>query len=123
VFTLTLGKAIQFLKKRGEGNGGAIGVTDDGVSIGGEAGDGKGHGDTVVAAGIDFGAPQFSGAKAGNLEAVRAFFDHGVHAAKIFSKRGDAVAFFDTKFGGIPNLNSFLSVGTESGEHRQFVNH
>ena len=65
----------------------------------------------MVAAGIDFGAAQFSGAAAGNLEAIGTFFDFRVHAAEIFRECGDAVAFFDAEFGGVANLNAFFGVG------------
>src|SRR5438876_12329085 len=118
-----LGKAVQFLKKCGKGNGGAIGIANYGTSLDGEASDGEGHGDAVVAAWIDFGTAQFSGSAARNLQAVRAFFDCGVHAAKIFGERGDAVAFFDAKFRGVANLDAFFGVRTERGGQGWFIDY
>jgi hypothetical protein len=52
------------LEEGGVGDGGAIGIADYGVAVGGERGYGESHGDAVVAVGFDFCTVQFSGAAA-----------------------------------------------------------
>src|SRR6266851_5480491 len=94
-----LRRTIQFLKKSGKRNSRAIRVANNSVSLGSEAGDGESHGDAMVAAGIDFGAAQLSGATAENFESVRALFDR------------------------VAKLDAFFGVGAERGEHGEFIDH
>src|SRR5262245_10809224 len=117
-----LGYAGQIIVERGIGDAGAFGVADCGGRFGGQRGYGKGHGDTVIAAGFDFGSTQFSGAATGDSQAVRTLFDGGSHAAQVFGKGGDAVAFFYAEFGSVANFDSFFSERTEGSQHRKLVN-
>jgi len=65
------------------------------VSPSARGGYGKGHGDAVVAAGVDGGAVE--GLAAGHIEAVFKLFDFCSHGAEVLTK-GDPVGLLDAKF-------------------------
>jgi hypothetical protein len=77
---LRLGETAQLLEKGWVGDGSTVGVEDAGLTGGSKTSDSEGHGDAMVAAGIDLGAAQFSGGAACNTQPVRALFDFGAHA-------------------------------------------
>jgi len=82
--------------------------------------DGEGHGDAVVAAGVDFGSVK--GLTAGNVEAVVEFLDFGAHGAQIGGDQRDAIGLLDTKFLGVANADAVLRVGADGREDGQFIN-
>ena len=89
VSPLALGYAVEQVEKFGEGDGGRFGSADEGVSFCAECGDGEGHGDAVIAAGVDGGSME--GLAAGDVEAVVELFDFSSHGAKVGGDEGDAV--------------------------------
>src|SRR5215470_11863706 len=76
----------------------------------------------MIAAGIDFGATELTGAAAFDTQAIGTLFEPGSHALEVFGERGDAVAFLYAKLLRIADLDSLLRVRPEGREHRQFVN-
>jgi len=115
-------EAAQFSKELGIGDGGAVSIVDHGIAFGGEAGNGEGHGDAMIAARFDFRAMHFAGVAALDAQAIGEFFHLGAHLPKIFGESGDAIAFFHAQLSSVANLDAFFGERPESSEHGQLVN-
>ena len=113
------GEFVEPVKELGEADAGGFGALDFGVSGGAEGGDRKGHGDTVVVAGVDRGAVQ--GLVAGDVHAVFVFGDFGAHGAEASYDEGDAVGFFDAEFFGVADAEAVGGVRGDGGEDGEFV--
>ena len=75
-----------------------------GLAGGAEGGDGEGHGDAVVAAGVDAGAVELL--VAGDVEAVFVLGDFGTHGAEVFGDEGDAVGLLDAELLGVADADA-----------------
>src|SRR5215472_13278653 len=73
--SLALCQAVELLIEARKGDSDAAGIANDRRAFGGERGYGEGHGDSVIAARVDFRAAQLAGATTGYQETVRALFD------------------------------------------------
>jgi len=85
-----------------------------------QRGDGEGHGDAVIAEGIEFGAVE--GLASGNLEAVFEFFHLRAHEAQVGGHGGDAVGFFHTQFAGVAHFDSLRGEGSDGCKHWNLIN-
>ena len=83
---LAFGDQIEQIEEFREADGGGFGALDQRVAFGAKGGDAEGHGDAVVAAGVDGGAVKVLAA--GDIEAIFEFLDFGAHGAKIAARRG-----------------------------------
>src|ERR1035438_5424830 len=93
---------------------------DEGVAFRAEGGDAEGHGDAVVAAGVDGGAME--GLASGNVETVFKLFHLGAHGAQVLDDEGDAVRLLDAELPGVADADSAASVRPNSCKDRQLVN-
>jgi len=106
-----------------EGNGGAISVANDGVALGGEAGDGERHRDAVIAARLDLrSAPTFR----------RDGLPPSIRPAALPRTRPCGGDFPPARRSGRSlslaaprrrESQSLFRVRAQRSEHRQFVNH
>ena len=115
-------EAAQFIEEVGIRDSGAIGALDQGLAFGGQACNGEGHSDAMIAVRLDFRAVDFAGVAAFDAQTIGKLFDSCAHFAEVFGESGDAVAFLDAQLGGVANLDALFGEGAESGEHGQFVN-
>ena len=83
----------------GVGSVDAVGVVDHGFALGEKPGDGEGHGDAVIAMGIDFRA--FEWLPAVDDHAVLELLHIGSHFPEVIDGGGDAVGFFYAQFAGV----------------------
>ena len=113
------GYSVEQIEELGEADGGGFGALDQGFAFGAESGDAEGHGDAVVAAGVDDGAVQ--SLSAGDIEAVFELFHFGTHGAEIARDEGDAVGLLDAEFFCIANADAAAGVGSDGGEDGEFV--
>ena len=127
---LPVEKTVEGGEEAGVGDGDAGGVADDAGARGAKSGDGKGHGDAVVAGRVDLGAVKrrsggrdACGGAAGDVEAIRKFLDAGAHAAEVLGEGSDAVAFLDAQLLSVADFNSLLCVRAERCKHGQLVYH
>ena len=92
---------------------------DLGVAGGAEGGDGEGHGDAVVVAGVDLRAVELL--VAGDVEAVLVLGEFGAHGAEIAGDEGDAVGLFDAELFGVADAHAVAGVGRDGGEDGELV--
>src|SRR4029077_18630795 len=116
---LALDEAFQGLKKGREGDDGGVGAIDLGVTLGPQGGDGEGHGDPVIAEGVEVGAVQFLAA--GNGDAIFVFFDLGSPGTQVGGNGFNAVALLDAKFLGVADADALFGEGRDGGEHGECV--
>ena len=89
------------------------------VSLGAQGGDAEGHGDAMIAGGVDSCAVERLAA--GHVEAVFEFGDFCAHGAEVFGDERDAVGFFDAQFAGVANADAAAGVRRNGREHRQLI--
>ena len=116
---LAVGERVERGEELGEGDGGGFGAQDFGVAFGAEGGDGEGHGDAVVGAGVDLRAVE--ALVAGDLQAVGALGEVGSHGAEVLSDEGDAVGLLDAEFLGVADDEAAAGVGRDGGEDGKLV--
>ncbi len=92
---------------------------DEGFALGAEGGDGEGHGDAVVSAGVDGCA--VGSLTAGNVQAVFELFDLDAHGAEVAGDEGDAIGLLDAELLGVADADAVAGVGGDGGEDGQFV--
>jgi len=102
-----------------EADGGGFGTVDDGIAVGLKGGDGEGHGDAVVGAGVDLGAVDVL--IAGDGEAVLVFGEFGSHGLEIFGDESDAVGLFDAEFLCVADGDAVVGVRGDGGEDGEFI--
>jgi hypothetical protein len=116
---LALGQGVEQGEELGEGDGGGFGALDLCVAFSAEGGDGEGHGDAVVGAGVDGCAVQFL--VAGDLEAVGILGELGSHDAEILGDEGDAVGLLDAQLLSVADDEAVGGVGGDGGKHGQLI--
>ncbi len=107
------------MKNSGKEMAGGFGAVDLGVSGGAEGGDGEGHGDAVVVAGVDLCAVELL--VAGDVEAVFVLGEFGAHGAEVAGDEGDAVGLLDAEFLGVADAHAGAGVGGDGGEDGDLV--
>src|ERR1700733_709881 len=100
---LAFGDQIEEIEEFREADVDGFRALDEGFAFGAESGYGEGHGDAVVAAGINCGAVK--SLASGNIEAVFKLGDFGAHGAEVFDDEGDAVGLLDAEFLGVADAN------------------
>src|ERR1035437_9709811 len=90
---LSLSDQVEEIEEFREADGGRIGSLDQGLAFCAQSGHAEGHGDAVVAAGVDDGAVQRL--TAGHIETVFELGHFGSYGAEILDHQGDAVRFLD----------------------------
>src|SRR2546422_49921 len=122
---LPLKEPVKGGKKIREGNGGAVCVADDAFALRGKRCDGKGHGDAVVAVGVNFGAAQRSAGAprraASDAQAVGTLLHLRSHPTQVLGQRGDAVTLLYTQLLRIADLDAPLGVRSQRRQHWQLV--
>ena len=113
------GEGVEACEKFREGDGGGFGAEYLGVAGGAQGGDGEGHGDAMVGAGVDGGAVE--DLVAGDLEAVGVLGEARAHGAEIFGDESDAVGLLDAKFLGVANDYAIRGVGSDGGKDGKLV--
>ena len=98
----------------GEGDGGGFGSVDLGVAGGAECGDGEGHGDAVVGAGVDLCAVELL--SAGDGETVFVLGEGGTHGFEVLGDEGDAVGLLDAEFLCVADGDAVAGVRGDGGE-------
>ena len=116
---LAFGDQVEQVEELGEADGGGFGALNQGFTFGAEGGNAEGHGDAVVAAGIDDGSVELLAA--GDIEAIFELFNFCAHGAKIACDEGDAIGFLDAQFLGVANANAAAGVRADGGEDGKFV--
>lgn len=116
-------EAFEGGEKFGEGDADTFGIADGGLAFRAESGNGKGHGDAMIAVGIDSCAAEFAGGAAFDAHAIGKFFNAGAHGAQSGGERGDAVAFLHAQLPCVVNFDSLLRERTKRGEHGKLVDH
>src|SRR5271170_3105236 len=114
-----LAKSVEVGEEFGEAYGSCLCTADLGVARGAEGGDGEGHGDAVVRAGVDDCAVQ--ALVAGDLEAVFMFGELGAHGSEVLGDEGDAVGLFDAELFCVADGDAVDGVGSDGGEDGKFV--
>jgi len=117
--SLALCQGVEVGEELGEADGGGFGSVDLGVAGGAEGGDGEGHGDAVVGAGVDVRAMEVL--VTGNLKAVFVFGESGSHGAEVFGDEGDAVGLFDAELAGITDGDAVGGVRGDGGEDGELI--
>lgn len=92
---------------------------DGNGAIGAEGGDGAGHGDAMVAAGVDFGGVELL--LSGDVEAIGEGLDVCAEEAEVGGGGFDAVGFLDSEFGGVLDEEALVAACAEDGEDGDFV--
>ena len=111
---------VQQVEEFREADGGGIGALNERVTSGAEGCDAKGHGDAVIAAGVNDRAVE--GLAAGDIEPIVKLLDFGAHGAEIFGDEGDAVGFLDAELARAADANAAAGEGRDSSEDGQLVN-
>ncbi|MCU1253268.1 MAG: hypothetical protein JWQ49_6297 [Edaphobacter sp.] len=116
---LALAELVEVGEELGEADGGGFSSVDLGFAFCSEGCDGKGHGDAVIGAGIDFCAVEFL--VAGDFEAVFVFGEGGSHGLQVFGDEGDAVGLFDAELAGVADSDAVDGVRGDGGEDGEFI--
>src|ERR1700752_4304218 len=85
---------VQKVEEFGEAYVGGFGSPDQRFAFGTKSGDAEGHGDAVVAAGVDDGAMELLAAR--DIESIFKLFHFCAHGAEITHDECDAVRLFYT---------------------------
>ena len=116
---LAFGDLVEEIVEFREADGGGVGAPDECFAIGAKSGDAEGHGDAMIAAGVDGCAVE--GLVAGNFEAVFEFGDLCTHGAEIAGDESDAVGLFDAELFGVADANASGGEGSDGSEDGKLV--
>ena len=114
-----LAEGVEVGEEFGKAYGGGVCPADLSVTGGAEGGDGEGHGDAVVGAGVDGCAVQ--ALVAGDLEAVFVLGKLSAHGSEVLDDEGDAVGLFDAELFGVANGDAVDGVRGDGGDDGEFI--
>ena len=116
---LSLRDKVEQIKKLRKADGCSLGALDQGISLGAQGGYAEGHGDAMVAAGVDGRSMQ--SLTAGDIEPVLKLLHVRAHGPQIARDQSDAIRFLDAQFLRIANADAAARAGSDGGKHRKFV--
>src|SRR5580698_3591340 len=90
---LTFGYKVEQVEEFGEADGCGFGAANEGFAMCAQRGDAEGHGDTMIAAGVDSGSVK--PLAAGDVHAIFMLGDFGSHGAEILDDESDPVGLLD----------------------------
>ena len=96
-----------------------FGVANDGFARSEETGDGKGHGDAVIAEAIDLRGVQWRAA--GDFHAIFVLGDIATHRAEVVDDGRDAIGFLHAKFAGIADDRGAIGKRGGNRKHRDLI--
>ena len=92
---------------------------NQGLAFGAECSDAEGHGDAMVATGIDNSAMELLPAR--DVETIFEFFDFSTHGAEIACDQSDAIGLLDAELLCVADANAAACIRADRGEDGEFV--